>query len=90
MFEEYLPYAMVFGVADKWVKAFGDKLSQSPDWYEGQAAFNAGYFANSLNSFTSDMSSASSPPNSGASGGSSGFSGGFSGGGFGGGGGGSW
>ncbi len=91
MFEEYLPYAMVFGVADKWVKAFSDKLSQSPDWYEGNVStFNAATFASSLNSFTNNMNTTTRPPSSGASGGSSGFSGGFSGGGFGGGGGGSW
>lgn len=91
MFEDYLPYAMVFGVADKWVKAFGDKLGQAPDWYEGDVSrFNAATFASSLNSFTNNMNSTTRPPSSGAAGGSSGFSGGFSGGGFGGGGGGSW
>lgn len=92
MFEDYLPYAMVFGVADKWTSAFRNKIKQNPDWYEGDPhAFTRGYFIGSLNNFSSSMSSASAKPSKGAAGGSSGFSGGgFSGGGFGGGGGGSW
>jgi len=92
MFEEYLPYAMVFGVADKWTGAFKDKIKQNPDWYDGDpGAFTHGYFIGSLNNFSNSMNSASAKPSSGAAGGSSGFSGGgFSGGGFGGGGGGSW
>ncbi|MBU0531499.1 DUF2207 domain-containing protein [Patescibacteria group bacterium] len=92
MFESYLPYAMVFGVADKWTNAFKDKIKQNPDWYQGDpGAFTRGYFIGSLNDFSNSMSAASAPPSKGAAGGSSGFGGGgFSGGGFGGGGGGSW
>ncbi len=91
IFEEYLPYAMVFGVVDKWTEVFADQLKENPSWYEGRpGAFSTGYFVGSLNDFTSSIGNVSSPSSKGAAGGSSGFSGGFSGGGFGGGGGGSW
>lgn len=90
LFEKYLPYAMIFGVADKWAKAFADIYKNPPSWYEGYGPgqFNAIVFASSLNNFSESTNSTfvSTP-----SGGGSGFGGGgFSGGGFGGGGGGSW
>jgi len=85
IFERFLPYAMVYGVADKWAKAFADVAHESPSWYTGHAAFSAVNFSNSMTSFSSTMATASAPKSSGGSGG-----GGSSGGGFGGGGGGSW
>jgi len=87
LFFDVLPYAMVFGIADKWAKAFEGKLQQ-PDWYAGSnaAAFSATRFTSSMNSFSAATLSHASPPSSN----SSGFSGGSSGGGGGGGGGGSW
>jgi len=95
IFEHFLPYAMVFGVVDKWSKAFEGLALRQPDWYEGSAfsagAFHAAAFHSAFNSFNSSMSSAvTSRPSQSGSG--SGFSsgGGFSGGGGGGGGGGSW
>lgn len=89
IFEKFLPYAMVYEVADHWTKAFAGLDVPSPDWYEGSAlsdkGFNALMLTKSMGSFGSSMGKAirSAPQQS--SGGS-----GFSGGGFGGGGGGSW
>ncbi len=94
LFNEILPYAIVFGATEKLAKAFqnmGLKPPQ-PDWYISNHAFNYMLFSSNLNSFSNSLGSAiASQPhrNSFASSGS-GFSGGFSGGGFGGGGGGSW
>jgi uncharacterized membrane protein len=89
IFEKFLPYAIVFGVANEWAKNFKDIYNNPPDWYTSDAGtFNTVLFASSLHSFGSTASSSFSPP---AASGSSGFGGGgFSGGGFGGGGGGSW
>lgn len=88
LFFDVLPYAMVFGIADKWAKAFEGKLQQPPQWYSGTSvhAFSPVHFSNSLSGFSTATVSHSSPPSSS----SSGFSGGSSGGGGGGGGGGSW
>lgn len=90
-FDEFLPYAMVFGVVDKWVgtfKALGIEPPQ-PTWYVGPGPFNIGGFSSSVHAMTTSF--ASTLPSRPASQGGSGFSGsGFSGGGFGGGGGGSW
>lgn len=88
LFNEVLPYAIVFGVTAKFAKAF-EKMgveAQQPSWYHGSGAFHAAAFATSMNSFSTSVSSAiaSSPSSSGSGGGGS------SGGGFGGGGGGSW
>ena len=93
IFEKFLPYAMVLGVADKWAKTFADLGLPPPTWYEGSASasgvFNAVAFTSSMRSFDSSVSAAMvSSPQQTSSG--SGFSGGSSGGGGGGGGGGSW
>lgn len=97
VFEMFLAYAMVFGVVDKWAKAFEGMAIQQPQWYEGAAfqagAFNAAAFQSSFSSLNSSMNTAvmSRPSQSSSgSGFSSGGGGGFSGGGGGGGGGGSW
>ena len=85
MFEKYLPYAMAFGVADKWAKAFESMNLQPPTWYVGTsgAPFNVGSFTSSMSSMaTTAASTMSSSPSSSGSGG-----GGSSGGGSGGGGG---
>jgi len=92
IFERFLPYAMVFGVTEKWSEAFKDMGLENPDWYEGRpgTAFSAVALGNSMSSLGSAMTTAmrSSPQKSGSG---SGFGGGgFSGGGGGGGGGGSW
>ncbi len=88
LFNEILPYAIVFGLTEKFAKAFA-KMGlepEQPSWYTGSAPFNAVVFGSSMASFSKSFSSAiASTPSSSGSGG-----GGFSGGGFGGGGGGSW
>ena len=93
LFSKFLPYAIALDVADNWAKAFEGIYQDPPDWYVspvGFRTFSPYAFTHSLNSVTSNLSSAmfSAPRSSGGGGGFGG--GGFSGGGFGGGGGGSW
>jgi uncharacterized membrane protein len=95
LFSKFLPYAIALDVADNWAKAFEGIYQEPPDWYVspvGFRAFSPYAFTHSLNSVTSDLSSAmfSAPRGSGGSGGGGFGGGGSSGGGFGGGGGGSW
>jgi uncharacterized membrane protein len=94
IFDRILPYAMIFGLADKWIGEFKDIYKQNPDWYQSTRPLNFMLFNSALNSFTKTSNSTliSRPASRGGSSGSSGFSsgGGFSGGGFGGGGGGRW
>jgi uncharacterized membrane protein len=95
IFSRYLPYAIVFGLADRWARIFADLAVARPDgrsglyWYTGQPGWSMLYFGQSIGSFTAVTTGtiATTPP---SASGSSGFSGGFSGGGGGGGGGGSW
>jgi hypothetical protein len=91
VFEKFLPYAMVFGVAEKWSKAFADIGLRQPTWYEGRPGmiFNAVVINDVVSSMNRSLVAAMNSAPQKTSGGS-GFSGGFSGGGFGGGGGGSW
>ena len=94
LFSKFLPYAIALDVADNWAKAFEGIYQDPPDWYVspvGFRTFSPYAFTHSLNSVTSDLSSAmfSAPRSSGGGGGGFG-GGGSSGGGFGGGGGGSW
>jgi uncharacterized membrane protein YgcG len=99
IFSRYLPFAIVFGVTERWAKAFQDLAERgvdigTPSWYAGNyyagSAFNYAAFGSSMDSFSTETSgslAAATPSSSG----SSGFGGGgFSGGGGGGGGGGSW
>ncbi|GAB2613959.1 DUF2207 domain-containing protein [Pseudactinotalea suaedae] len=99
IFSKYLPYAMTFGLEDRWVGIFAELAKQgadlpTPAWYVGHTPammlWSSG-FGETVNSFASaaDIAVASATP---ASSGGSGFSsgGGFSGGGVGGGGGGGW
>lgn len=94
MFAKFLPFAMAFGIVDKYTKAFDGIEMEPPDWYVGHgdiSAFNAGMLVSSFSGLETGINRAitSTPQKSGSG---SGFSsgGGFSGGGFGGGGGGSW
>ena len=91
IFNELLPYAIVFGCVSLWAKAFeGIDTSATNTWYSGRGPFQAALLASSLQSMNTSISAAISyvPPSSGSS---SGFSGGgSSGGGGGGGGGGAW
>ncbi len=90
IFHEYLPYAIIYGCVDKWAHAFeGLGEIEQPGWYVGVHPFVVASFIDSVNGFSSSISSSiSSTP--GGSGGSGFGGGGFSGGGGGGGGGGSW
>lgn len=89
LFNEVLPYVIVFGLTEKFVKAMKDiGLGPTrPTWYYGTGPFNTVTFGNSMSTFSSSVGSAiAATPSKGG-----GFSsGGSSGGGFGGGGGGSW
>lgn len=88
MFNEVLPYAIVFGLTEKFAKQMHeiDLQPSTAGWYSGVHGFHAASFGTNMNDFSNSMSSAiASAPSS-----SGGFSGGSSGGGFGGGGGGSW
>lgn len=96
MFNEILPYAIVFGNAEKFAQAF-KKLGiepPQPDWYVSNHAFNAMLFTSNMSHFSNSFTSAiaAQPTKNSFASSGSGFSsgGGFSGGGFGGGGGGSW
>lgn len=97
IFETLLPYAIAFGLADRWARAFEGLYKEPPNWYRtNRSDFSTAYLASSLNHSVNQMNTVlpSQPRSSGSSGGgwsSGGFSGGgSSGGGFGGGGGGSW
>jgi uncharacterized membrane protein len=91
IFEKFLPYAMVFGITNRWIKKmkeiYGEEYFNNyvPAWYVGASigSFNIDSFTSTLNSISSSISSVSGSA-SGARGG------GFSGGGGGGGGGGGW
>jgi uncharacterized protein (TIGR04222 family) len=98
IFSRYLPFAIVFGVADRWAKVF-DQLSKGgadldvPAWYVGSMygnAFSYAAFGSSVDSFSTTTSGSLSAATPSSSGGSGFGGGGFSGGGGGGGGGGSW
>jgi hypothetical protein len=87
MFERFLPYAMAFGVADKWANAFEDIYREPPTWYVGGGGqFSASSFSHSISSMSSaagsSMSSSPSSSGSGGGGSSGGGSGGGGGGGF--------
>jgi uncharacterized membrane protein YgcG len=92
VFTRFLPYAVVFGVTDKWAKAFeslGDLPRDDMSWYVSTRPFVYAHFADSLDGFAVTTSGVISSTPAGSGG--SGFGGGgFSGGGGGGGGGGSW
>ncbi|HJP67134.1 MAG TPA: DUF2207 domain-containing protein [Actinomycetota bacterium] len=91
LFYQYLPYAVVFGLTEKWAEAFAgleEEVTES-SWYVGSRGFNIGSFSSALDGFSTATAGiiASTP---GSSGGSGFGGGGSSGGGGGGGGGGSW
>jgi uncharacterized membrane protein YgcG len=98
LFSQYLPYAIVFGMAERWAQTF-EGLGLTPEemgvgvWYTSPFGYNPLAFGYAMSSFSTVTtgSIAAAMPSTSASSGFSGFGGGgFSGGGFGGGGGGSW
>jgi uncharacterized membrane protein YgcG len=93
VFPTMLPYAIVFGLTDKWARAFASLATDPAStpamaWYVPINASSIGGFADAIDGFTVATSGTMTSTPAGS--GSSGFSGGFSGGGGGGGGGGSW
>ena len=88
LFDRCLPYAMAFGVEEKWARAFEGIYREPPNWYAGgsMTRFSALNFSSHLSSFTTSAGSTMSSSPRSSSG--WGFSGGSSGGGGGGGGGG--
>lgn len=101
-FYKVLPYAMVFGLTDKWTDLFKDIDMAKPKWYRDESTINTNYhfgpamMISSINLMNQGVSAeitkhtASSSKSFSMGGGGGGFSGGFSGGGGAGGGGGSW
>lgn len=93
LYEKVLPYAMVLGVSEQWVKVLQDRYAttgeNSPDWYSGPSPFLTLALWSSAFSTSSFATTPSSSSGSSSSFGGSG-GGGFSGGGGGGGGGGGW
>ncbi|MDM7856649.1 DUF2207 domain-containing protein [Cellulomonas alba] len=101
VFSRYLPYAIIFGLTDRWARVFAELAAQGravaqPSWYvgggfyPGPGLFWATGLASSMDRFSSIATSSLSAPTPGSSGGSGFSGGGFSGGGVGGGGGGGW
>jgi uncharacterized membrane protein YgcG len=100
VFSRYLPYAIVFGLADRWARVFAEVAAAgrpvaAPTWYVGYynpvpGVFWGQSFAGAMDRFSSVATASLSAPTPGASGGSGFGGGGFSGGGVGGGGGGGW
>ena len=87
--ERLLPYAVLFGQERQWSRelaTFYEQRGETPTWYSGRDAFNAGAFAVAVSSFSSASSTSWSGSSSSSS--SSGSGGGGSSGGGGGGGGG--
>jgi len=99
IFSRYLPWAIVFGLADRWAKVCGDLVAMgripdaTPYWYYGNlnlAAFNTGFLTGALSTAATPIPTSSGSGGTGFGGGSSFGGGGFSGGGGGGGGSSSW
>jgi len=84
IFEEYLPYAMIFGVEKKWVQAFEGMNIPNPSWYttyavSGQSdysGFSSIGFSNSFSSAFISATGISSGSGGSGSGGSTGGGGG--------------
>jgi len=98
IFSRYLPWAIIFELADRWAEICADlvRMGRLPDvvpyWYVGNyhmSNFNTGFVASSLATAATPVASSGSS-GSGFGGGSSFSGGGFSGGGGGGGGSSSW
>lgn len=100
VFSRYLPYAMIFGTADRWAKTFAQleqegRYRADRSWLASDAYYDAWFYSSMANSFASSFSdsmtaSAASYAAAQASSSSSGGSGFSGGGGFGGGSAGSW
>lgn len=97
VFSRYLPWATIFGVADRWAKVFEQLAAEGryepTDWYIGHSLYQGAYFSSAMDNLAHELSAsmteamAAQTAATAATSGGSGFSGG---GGFGGGGGGGW
>jgi hypothetical protein len=98
VFSRYLPYAIVFGEAERWAKVFatlaaaGGTAAAVPAvaWYTGAYPWTYASFGDSVDAFSVTTSGSISAAAASSKSGFGGGGGGFSGGGFGGGGGGGW
>lgn len=82
LYETLLPFAVVFGHEKEWAQRLIDLGGgESPSWYSGSAAFNAGAFSASIGSLSASASSSSSSSGGSSGGGSAGGGGGGGGGG---------
>ncbi|MBA2769935.1 MAG: DUF2207 domain-containing protein, partial [Sporichthyaceae bacterium] len=77
IFSRYLPYAVVFGEAERWVRVFGPLAAASagatavgPTWYAGPDGWDADSFGDSLDGFTSSAAGTLSASTASSSGGS--------------------
>jgi len=91
IFEKFLPYAILFGITDIWIKKikeiYGEDYfaSHVPVWYVGSnlSSFDANSFASTMDSLSKSISaSTSAPSGSGGAGGAGGGGGGGGGGGW--------
>ena len=91
IFSKYLPWAIIFELADRWAKICGDLVAMgrlpnaTPYWYIGNyqmSAFNTAFLTSSLTSAATPVASSSGAGGTGFGGGSSFGGGGFSGGGW--------
>jgi hypothetical protein len=99
VFSKYLPYAVVFGLTERWAAVFAQLAAAGaylyqPVWFYGPNPMymysHPAAFASDMSSFADQITSTMEKTLTSGSSGLSGFSGGFGGGGVGGGGGGSW
>lgn len=94
LYEKLLPYAIIFGVEDSWMKEMNKYYEMNdvsePTWVLGATYLSVSDFRTFSNFAQSTISSSTAVSSSGSSGFSGGGGGGFSGGGGGGGGGGGW
>jgi len=91
LYEKLLPWAVVWGVEDQWMKELAvrvEQLPEQPDWFVGPSGFNPLLFSSTVNGFSTAMAPPVTTSSWSGSGGGSSFSGGSFGGGFSGGGGG--
>ena len=89
-FYDILPYAMVFGLTDKWAKKFSTLDIKEPDWYEGTGTLTSSMLAAHIGNAVASQIGRSIAVSSHDTTSNSSGGGGFSGGGVGGGGVGSW
>ncbi|GAA1960962.1 DUF2207 domain-containing protein [Microbacterium deminutum] len=83
LYEQLLPYAVVFGQEKQWAKELADLYGpdNSPTWYVGSGGFNASSFSSGIATMSASTSASSSTSGGSGGGGSAGGGGGGGGGG---------